>query len=501
MEKIRCRWKKHSNYEELLIRVTLMAKLTKDDKPNSSDAEYNPVAVNLSDFNQLGEGVLDSNEALTVKLSRQISRAKREREARKTAERLLEEKSLDLYQTNQKLHGLAAQLQIQVDEKTRNLEKALDEAKNATKLKSQFIATISHEMRTPLNAIIGFSDRLITQADISEGNRAKYTKNISTASTQLLGLINDVLDFEKIVSGKLEIDYTSLNLQEIIEDVVDTVSLLAKAHNINISVNFWPDIPKNISGDPLRIRQVFYNLLSNALKFSENNFVAVECKLVAGSQSQIEVTVTDQGIGMSEGHLDNLFSPFMQADGSMARKFGGSGLGLSICKSLVELMGGNIWAYSKLGVGSEFHFTFSYIECEEIIEEKIQDLADLSILEGAKILLVDDQMLNQELGKELLQDMGAVVDLADDGLEAISKSLGKHYDVILMDLQMPECDGFEASKKILLEKPATKIIALTANSTSDIREKCTLIGMHEFLGKPFVASTLFSVVAKTILND
>lgn len=483
-----------------------MTKLT--DEQGDNDAQSKPqenfksVSLDLNSFNQLGGDIVETAEELTTKLTRQLRRAKREREARKTAEKLLEKKSLDLHNANQKLHDLAESLQQQVDEKTKSLEKALDEAKSASLSKGQFIATISHEMRTPLNAIIGFSDRLIEHADITEDNRLKYTKNISTASKQLLGLINDVLDFEKIASGKLEVDYTTVCLQNLMENVIDTVELLAASNNVNIGVSFSEGIPDKISGDPLRLQQVFYNLLSNALKFSQNNFVAIECQLSKKEDHLIEIIVADQGIGMSEEQLDKLFAPFCQADGSMARKFGGSGLGLSICKSLSELMGGNIWAYSKYGEGSEFHFTFKYFDDEisgSSIEEK--EVVDLSCLEGAKVLLVDDQMLNQELGKELLEDMGAIVDLADDGLEAIDKALLSQYDVILMDLQMPECDGFDASRKILLEKPEMKIIALTANSTSDVKDQCINIGMVEFLGKPFVASTLFSVVAKTILTD
>ncbi|MCK5881840.1 MAG: response regulator [Sinobacterium sp.] len=481
-----------------------MPKLPDSDLSSQPPENVVPVTIDINDFNQLGGDSVTTSDQLTYKLKQQVKRGTRERAARKVAEESLDKKNLEMSELNQQLMELTETLQLQVDEKTRSLEDALEQAKEATVLKSQFIATISHEMRTPLNAIIGFSDRMLTKSSICNDDKERYTRNIFNASQQLLGLINDVLDFEKIASNKLTIDNVEFNIKEMLESVVETVGVLADENNVNIGLSFDDKVPNIIFSDSLRVQQISYNLLSNALKFSKNNFVAVECRLFENKDDVLEVVVADQGIGMTDEQLDKLFIPFTQADGSMARKFGGSGLGLSICKSLVELMGGKIWAYSKTGEGSEFHFTIQLNSLELAAKNpEVDDAnsADLSVLEGAKVLLVDDQMLNQELGKELLEDMGCIVDLADDGNEAILKALNNSYDVVLMDLQMPECDGFEASQSILKEKPTLKIIALTANATPDVKKQCTDIGMKEFIGKPFVANTLFNLVAKTIASE
>ncbi len=467
-------------------------------KPKHPSAEP---GFNLGSFEQEKEGKVETTAELINRLDMLAKRAMRERVARKSAEKLLEEKSLELYKSNQELVNLTSSLQDQVELKTKSLKKALDEAKEANQLKSQFIATISHEMRTPLNAVIGFSERMLDSEDLEEETKLKYTRNIATASRQLLGLINDVLDFEKIASGKLEIESRSFNIKDIVESTIQTLEVMADNNEVFIGFSFDEELSEVVMGDQLRVQQVAYNLLSNAVKFSKGSFVAVECRWLSSRKETIEIIVADQGIGMTEEQLEKLFTPFTQADGSMARKFGGTGLGLSICKSLCELMGGDIWVYSKYGEGSEFHFTFDVLSEDadagnDIEIPKLNEDIDLDWIDGAKVLLVDDQLLNQELGKELLEDMGAVVDLADDGNIAQEKALSSDYDVILMDLQMPECDGLEASQKILAEKPSLRIVALTANATSDVKEQCLDIGMCDFLGKPFVAMNLFQIVAK-----
>ena len=400
----------------------------------------------------------------------------------KALSHLIQETTRELQETNENLENL-------VDEKTQDLEKKIQELEHASKVKSEFLASMSHEIRTPLNAILGFVD--ILKAGEKEKQRQKRFSIIKTAGASLLTIINDILDFSKIESGKMLLERRKFYTKNPFKDIAQIFYEKAKENGIELKIHFSQELPRYFVGDVVRIKQVAGNFLSNALKFThKNGEINIYLKFEV-STAELTFTVKDNGIGINEKNLKNIFESFTQEDSTTTRKYGGTGLGLSISKALVDSMHGRIEVESTLGKGSKFSFILPTLEAEHLdfTDNSLIEKVDLNKQIDAKILLVEDNKTNQLLMKILLTDIGLSVDLAENGLEAVEKFKENQYNLILMDENMPKMSGIEATKIILdLEKQTnathTPIVALTANALATDRAKFLSAGMDEFVSKP-----------------
>jgi len=430
-------------------------------------------------------------------------RLERERNARKQAEDLLEKKALELWEANESLKKFSEDLQHTVDMRSADLAQALEQEVEANKAKSEFVSMISHEMRTPLNAIIGFSEVLTDQErakTLSAEQTQSYLENIFTSSKGLLSLINNILDMAKIEAGKLELESLEFDHNKQIQQLVDTHTITAANKNIPIALHLDENLPKMLRGDPSRLSQVLNNLMSNAIKFTNKGKVTLNVsmgELLDSGDLDVLYEVRDQGIGMTDVVMERLFQPFTQADNSMSRKYGGTGLGLTISRQLCEAMGGKIWVESEEHRGSSFFFKVRYQRVDQS-EEQTAPKAERKVdrLKGYAILLVEDDLINQELAKYLLESEGAALDVASNGLEAVDAVQQKDFDLVLMDLQMPICDGYTATLKIRESRPkdTLAIVAMTANAASDVRARCLEVGMTDFLTKPFIIEDLLKTI-------
>ncbi|MEZ4772612.1 MAG: ATP-binding protein [Bacteroidia bacterium] len=385
----------------------------------------------------------------------------------------------------------------------KKLIEAKERAEEAVKARSQFLSVMSHEIRTPMNAVLGTAHLLM-----QESPREDQLDNLETlhfSAENLLVIINDILDYSKIEAGKIEFEKIDYNLKTLTERIVKSLAQKASEKNLQFVLKNDPDLPEYVKGDPTRLSQILTNLINNAIKFTEKGEVSLCTKLIHSDENTAEITfsVSDTGIGIPRNKIEHIFESFTQASSDTTRIYGGTGLGLAICKRLVELQGSALEVESEPGKGSSFFFTLKIALAEKTLstqqsESQKEDFQDLG---GVRILLVEDNQINQKIASKFLAKWGVVVDIADNGRIALEMIGKAPYALVLMDLQMPEMDGYEAARKIR-EMPAPvseiPIIALTASAMNEVQGNVAEAGMNGYASKPFNPRELYRKIVSLL---
>jgi two-component system, sensor histidine kinase LadS len=406
-----------------------------------------------------------------------------------------------------------------VDEQTRELRTAKEAAEKATRVKSEFLANMSHEIRTPLNGVIAACE--LALAGVLPKDIRRYLEIIDSSGTSLLNLINEILDFSKIEAGRFELDKREFEIDNVLNNILDVFSSRAREKRIELIIELAPEVPQMLSGDSQRLQQILINLVGNSYKFTNPGgkiTIGVKTKEYNEISQKILLLfwVSDTGEGISSDKIEELFKPFVQADNSTSRKYGGTGLGLSISRHLVEMMDGKIWAESKPGNGSIFNFS-AILDCQPNQKKVSTKRADFTkgvnqlassdspddmrgSVSGNRILVADDNPTNQEIATAILTGAGIVVDVVSNGKEAVERLKSNDYDLVLMDIQMPEMDGYEACRIIRGDKKFVDlpVIALTAHALKGDNEKCLAAGMNAVVTKPIRQKSLFRVLSDFI---
>lgn len=397
----------------------------------------------------------------------------------------------------------AREIEIERDRAQNELAKAKEIAENSLKIKEQFLANMSHEIRTPMNGIMGITELLL---DTTIDNAQKeYLLAIKKSSENLLIIINDILDFSKIESGNLTIEETPFDIRSLVKSVLNLLGAKSSEKNIVLRSHIDNNIPESLIGDPLRINQILINLVGNAIKFTPQGKISVDINMIKKELNivALEIKIIDSGIGIPKEKLETIFESFSQVSTSTSRKFGGSGLGLTISKKLTELMGGTICAQSEIGKGSTFLINIP-LKADSIspLIEQTENLNNPSIdFSGLKILVAEDHPVNQLLIKSLLKKWNADFEIVGNGLIASERLKTKSYDLVLADIQMPEMDGYELTdfiRKNIGDKNKLPIIAMTANAFEDEKDRCIAAGMNDYISKPFKFEDLNRKIAAII---
>ena len=397
-------------------------------------------------------------------------------------------------------------------EMEREIIKARDAAEKANRFKSRFLASMSHEIRTPLNAIIGMTD-LTLRSELSS-KQTEDLELVKISADQLLTLINDILDLSKVEARMLTLEETDFSLVEAMHDVVRSMEQQARDKGLALNIEVDADVPEAVCGDQGRLKQILYNLIGNSIKFTEQGGVFVQVSKFedrkASGEAVIQVSVRDTGIGIPEEKQNIIFESFRQADDSTTRKFGGTGLGLAISRELVEMMGGKIGVKSSEGFGSvfSFHVVLKYGDSKKLaVGQGVDCVLDSSAVPAEySILLVEDNPINVLVATSLLEKMGHSVEVASNGLEAVSMLSGLDVDLVLMDLEMPEMDGFSASESIRSGKAGEAprnipIVAMSAHAMAGVKERCAKAGMNDYIAKPVQYVALREVILRTMSEN
>lgn len=402
-----------------------------------------------------------------------------------------EYQTLELLQKEQELNQELSLKQEKLETYIEQLEVASEELAKSTKAKSEFLATMSHEIRTPMNAILGMTHLL--KQDSPREDQIEPINILDFSGKTLLSLIDDVLDFSKIEAGKIEFESIEFELNKLVNVIIESFKITAKNKGIELKTEIGEGIPNILVGDPARLTQILNNLVSNALKFTEEGEVRLSVNAVQDDDESIRLqfAISDTGIGIEKGRVNTIFESFTQASQNTKRLFGGTGLGLTISKQLTELQGGSISVESEEGDGSTFYVELTFEKGSSAIEATAINKSEDSTtsLSGLKVLLAEDNLVNQKVMLRFLERWNVDMTVVDNGKEAVDAIKEDNYDVVLMDLQMPTMDGYEASEHIRkLDDPYkrnTPIIALTAAALKEVREKVYASGMNDFVTKPF----------------
>ncbi|MEM6263995.1 MAG: response regulator [Bacteroidota bacterium] len=389
-----------------------------------------------------------------------------------------------------------------------DLERKKELAEQSAKMKQDFLANTSHEIRTPLNGILQLTRILLSRSPLP--SQLEYLHSIESAGKTLLAVVNDVLDLSKIEAGKIDFHQADFSVPHVIGSVVDILESKVQAKGIELRVRLDQALPQVVSGDPVRLQQILFNLIGNAIKFTEEGYIQVYVSLhkCDSQRACLKFEITDTGIGIPPDQLSSIFESFQQVTTHQAYHYRGTGLGLAIVERLVQLQGGKVGVESEQGVGSTFRFYLPF----DISEKQLKDLAlseqnmpTRGSLDGVHILVVEDNQLNQLVTHTILSDWGVTVEIADNGKKAINKLKNNEYDLVLMDLQMPEMDGYRATELIRSEFNAPKrdipIIALTANAFTGMDDECLKVGMNDYVSKPFELNNLHQKIIHNLPEE
>ncbi len=383
-----------------------------------------------------------------------------------------------------------------------SLRKAKESAETASKAKTDFLSTISHEIRTPLNAVVGISHYLMSE-DPRE-DQVDSLESLQFSAEHLTALINDILDYNKLESGAIEFEYTEVNLENLADKIIKAHSAVAKEKNVRLLCEFDEDIHPLLLGDSTRIYQIFNNLINNALKFTSKGYVKLIATLVEDSEKtqDIRLEVIDTGIGIPPEKQGLIFERFTQAGSSTTREYGGTGLGLAIIKKILNMIDSEIYVDSEVGEGTRFWFELGFIKAEIKEEDNLtQEETESRTIDGKKILLVEDNQMNIMVAEKFLKKWKIETEVAYNGAEAVAKAEHNVYDLILMDLQMPIMDGYQATRLIRKFDENTPIVALTASALLKVRQEVMAAGMNDYVTKPFDPADLKRKIAHYIKGD